>query len=134
MGYEDLLKRAQNKISDELISGERFEVPKAKIFTQGNNTIIKNFTDIASKLDRDKKHFLKYLLKELAAPGEIKGKRAKIQGKIRKEKIDKKIEDYIKEFVTCPICGKPDTKLKKEGNLTKMKCDACGSERVVKKV
>lgn len=134
MSYEDLLKRAEDKISDELVSKERFEVPKVKIFTQGNNTIIKNFAEIASKLNRDKDHLLKYLLKELAAPGEIKGKRLKLQGKFRKRKINKKIEDYIKEFVICPICGKPDTKLRSKGNLKKMKCEACGSEKVVKKV
>jgi len=134
MNYEELVKRAEDKISKELVAESRFKVPEPQIFIQGRNTIIKNFSEISSYLNRDPKHFLKFLLKELAAPGDIEGTRANILGKFRKEKIDEKIKLYVKEFVICPICGKPDTILTKSGSLTKMKCEACGSERVVKKV
>jgi len=134
MDYEELVKRAGDKISDELVSESRFKVPKAQIFIQGKHTIIKNFCEISSYLSRDKNHFLKFLLKELAAPGEIDGTSAKILGKFRDEKINEKIKLYIKNFVTCTICGKPDTKIVKKGNLYKMKCEACGSERAISKV
>jgi len=132
--YKKLLKRAEEKISKELTSESRFKVPEAKILVQGNHTIIQNFSEIASYLNRDKKHFLKFLLKELAARGELKDTRAELLGKFSKDKIDDKIRLYVKGFVVCSVCGKPDTKLIEEGGLTKMKCEACGSKRVVKKV
>ncbi|MCD6478235.1 MAG: translation initiation factor IF-2 subunit beta [Candidatus Aenigmarchaeota archaeon] len=132
--YEKLLERAEEKISKELTVVKRFNVPKAEVLVQGNNTIIQNFSEIASYLNRDKKHLLKFLLKELAAPGEIKDNRAQILGRFTGEKIDDKIKLYVKEFVICSVCGKPDTKLIEEDGLTKIKCEACGSKRVVRKL
>lgn len=134
MNYEELLKRAEEKISKELNNQSRFKVPEAKVLTQGNSTIIKNFSEIASYLNRDKKHLLKFLSKELASPGELNDTVVRFIGKFDKKKIDDKINLYVKNFVICPVCGKPDTILIKEEGLMKMKCEACGSKRVVKKV
>ena len=134
MNYDDLLERAEDKISKETNNDTRFKIPEPKIFVQGKNTMIKNFSDIADFLDRDEKHLLKFLSKQLAASGETSGKMASFLGKFRKEQIDKKIKLYLKEYVFCPVCGKPDTKLVKESGVIKMKCEACGSKRFVKKV
>ncbi|MCD6368122.1 MAG: translation initiation factor IF-2 subunit beta [Candidatus Aenigmarchaeota archaeon] len=134
MDYKELLKRAEDKISKELSSEGRFKVPKADVLIMGNNTIIKNFVDISSYLNRDKKHLLKFLTKELAAPGEFEGGRVRFIGRFDKKKIDEKIDLYVKEFVICPVCGKPDTKLIKEDDLVKLKCEACGSKKVVKRI
>ncbi len=134
MNYEELLKRAEKKISSELATQERFKVPEARILIQGNNTIIVNFSEITNTLSRDPKHFLKFLSKQLAAPGSISGTRAIFLGKFSKEQINSKIELYLKNYVFCPACGKPDTKLIEEEGILKMKCEACGSKRFVKKV
>src|SRR3989344_4125897 len=60
MQYEELLKRAMEKLPKERGSGERFEMPRVEGNTQGNSTIIKNFGEIATKLRRDPKHILKF--------------------------------------------------------------------------
>ena len=39
---------------------------------------------------------------------------------------------YAHEFVFCPECGKPDTKLEKEDKFSFIKCLACGAKNYVK--
>ena len=47
-------------------------------------------------------------------------------------RINEKIAQYANEFVFCPECGKPDSKLEKEGQLLYIKCSACGARHIVK--
>src|SRR3989344_5473933 len=102
-------------------------------YMQGNRTIISNFLQIASALRRDVNHLLKYVLKELATPGEIKKSGALIMGtKVSASRINEKIRQYANEFVLCLECGKPDTKIEREGELNYLKCTACGAKNFVK--
>jgi len=134
MDYDELLKRAEDKISKELTSEERFKVPETQILIQGNNSIVSNFSEIAGSIGRDPKHILKFLSKQLAASGSFDGTRANFLGKFSREQINSKINMYMKSYVFCSVCGKPDTKLIEEEGVGKMKCEACGSKRFVKKV
>lgn len=134
MDYEELLKRAEDKISKEMTTESRFKIPETSVLIQGNNTIITNFSEIVSGLGRDPKHLLKFLSKQLAAQGSLEGNRVSFLGKFTKDQIGNKIKLYAKTYVFCPVCGKPDTKLVEEGDLLKMKCEACGSKRFVKRV
>ena len=78
-------------------------------------------------------HLLKYVLKELATPGEIKKSGSLILGtKVPAPRINEKIRKYANEFVFCFECGKPDTQIVNEGELTYMKCTACGVKNFVK--
>jgi len=133
MEYKEMLKRALSKVrkTDET---ERFEVPAPEIFIQGNQTVIKNFGSIASALRRDQKHLLKFMTKELAAPGYCDGQRAFFQRVVSKSFVAKKVDNYINEFVKCRECKKPDTKLVKEGRILILKCEACGARKSVKQV
>ncbi|MDP3766120.1 MAG: translation initiation factor IF-2 subunit beta, partial [Nanoarchaeota archaeon] len=100
---------------------------------QGNRTIVININQIANTLRRDVSHLLKYVLKELAAPGEIKKSGALIIGtKMPASRINEKVRKYAEEFVLCKECGKPDTKIEKEKGISYLKCSACGSRNVVK--
>ncbi len=129
-----MLKRAEKKIPEKINQTSRFEVPKVKGHIQGNRTIISNFGAIASTLNRKPEHLLKFLLKELATPGEMH-KGAKIIGrKVSASLINEKINKYVRIYVLCPSCGKPDTKLEKEGNTWFIKCMACGAKRPVPKI
>ena len=131
--YEAMLQEIRKNLPEAVFIKERFEIPKVLGHIQGNRTVISNFLQIASALRRDVNHFLKYVLKELATPGEIKKSGALIMGtKVPASRINDKIRQYANEFVLCFECGKPDTKLEKEGELVKMKCTACGAKNVVK--
>jgi translation initiation factor 2 subunit 2 len=52
--------------------------------------------------------------------------------KVPASRINEKIRQYVNEFVLCLECGKPDTAIIREGELTYMKCTACGVKNVVK--
>ena len=131
--YKKMLDDVRKSLPEVVFIKERFEIPKVLGHVQGNRTIISNFLQIASALRRDVEHFLKYVLKELATPGEVKKSGALILGtKVPASRINDKIRQYANEFVLCFECGKPDTAIVREGELTYMKCTACGAKNVVK--
>ena len=133
MDYKKMLEEVRKNLPEAVFLKERFEIPKVLGHMQGNRTIITNFLQIASTLRREVDHLLKYVLKELAAPGEIKKSGALIIGtKVPASRINEKIRQYANEFVLCFECGKPDTTIVKEDELTYMKCTACGAKNIVK--
>jgi translation initiation factor 2 subunit 2 len=131
MDYKKLLERAQSKIPKKALQKERFEIPKVKGHIEGSKTIITNFIQITSILRREPSHLLKYLLRELAAPGNIDGQRLIMGKKISSGIINEKIEKYANEFVICKDCKKPDTQLQKEGRVLMLKCTACGAKHPI---
>lgn len=134
MNYEELLKRAYEKLPKRIEERKRFEVPVAIIEIQGNKALIKNFSDILVALRRDANHFSKFLMKELATPGSVQGSMLILQRKVSREILQKKIENYLKEFVYCKECREPDTKLIKEERIIILKCDACGAKYPVRNI
>ena len=133
MDYDKMLADVRKNLPEAVFVKERFEIPKVMGHVQGNRTIISNFLQIASTLRREVDHMLKYVLKELATPGEIKKSGALIMGtKVPASRINDKIRQYAHEFVLCSECGKPDTQLVREGDLMYLKCTACGAKNFVK--
>ena len=130
--YEDLLNDAYTKV--KVVEGRsgRFEVPQIEGHVEGKKTILTNFLSIASYIRRDPDHFQKFILKELATSGQREGDRLVLNNKIPSSKINAKIDQYIKEFVICKECGKPDTELKKENRLNFINCLACGAKHPVR--
>ncbi|MFH1917155.1 MAG: translation initiation factor IF-2 subunit beta [Nanoarchaeota archaeon] len=125
--YEQLLDRAKEKLPADAETQSRFEIPKVKGHIEGNKTIVSNFIAIAQVLGRKPEHFLKYILKELATPGEIYKQAAIFKSKVPASKVNEKIQQYAELFVICKECAKPDTKITKEGNVYFVKCQACGA-------
>ncbi len=133
MDYKKLLKQARKELPDVVFEKERFEIPKVKGHIQGNRTIISNFIQIADSLRRKPEHMLKYVLRELATPGEIKKSGSVIVGtKVPASRINEKIKQYADGFVLCSECGKPDTKIEKESGISFLKCMACGTRHPIK--
>lgn len=132
MEYEKLLKKARKELPESVLKSERFEIPRVKGHIQGNRTIISNFFQIADFLRRKPEHVLKFILKELATPGELSKSALIIGRKVAASLINNKIELYVNTFVLCPECKKPDTKLQKEKNVVLMKCLACGASKPIK--
>ncbi len=130
--YEELLKKAREKLPEKQITTERFEIPKVKGHVQGNKTVISNFTQIASIFGREQEHLLKYLQRELATPASIDGPRLVLGRKLSASLINSKVEQYALDFVLCKICKKPDTHLIKENKVLFMKCQACGAKNPIR--
>jgi translation initiation factor 2 subunit 2 len=134
MDYESLLKKAMEKLPKKLETKERFEIPSLNIEISGSRTILRNFGELLTVLRREPNHLAKYLSKELATAGSIQGNILVFQGKISKELLQKKVGDYVKEFVYCKQCKEPDTKIVKEGRFSFLKCDACGAKHPVRSI
>ena len=130
--YEKLLDEAYSKVKVVERKSDRFEVPVIEGHIEGKKTILTNFIVIASYIRRDPEHFQKFILKELATSGQREGERLVLNNKIPSSKINAKIDQYVKEFVICKECGKPDTELKKENRLSFMHCLACGAKHPVR--
>jgi len=132
--YKEMLEEVRNKISTNVVKVSRLEVPESRVEIQGNRTFIANFIDITNNIRRDPKHLAKYLFRELAKPGHIDGNRLVLQGKVIKSLIDDKIKNYIKEFVYCQECNRPDTHFEKEERIIFLKCEACGAKQVLRRI
>jgi len=131
--YKKLLEGARKELPEHVFQKERFEIPKVKGHLQGNRTVISNFLQIANVLGREPENMLKFVLRELATPGEIKKSGSVIIGsKVPASRINEKIKQYAHSYVFCYECGKPDTKIEKEGNLSFIKCLACGARHSIK--
>ncbi len=130
--YNKLLKRVIEATPKKELVEDRFKLPKAEIFYEGNSTVIKNFDKISDAVNRSPDLILKFLLGGLGTAGELNGPRVVFQGKIPAKDIQEKLMDYIDTFVMCSECNKPDTHLVKQGRTMLIRCDACGAFRSVK--
>lgn len=130
--YEKLLEEAYGKIKQTNTSLNRFEIPKIEGHFEGRKTILTNFYQIASHLRRKPEHFQKFMLKELAASGQKERDRLVLNIKVPSTKINKKIEEYVNEFVLCRECKKPDTELIRKDRINFIHCLACGAKHSVR--
>jgi translation initiation factor 2 subunit 2 len=131
MNYEELLEEAFKKIVKKETK-DRFQIPQIEGEMQGTRFIVRNFKKIADYLKRDPKHLAKYLMLSLATSGSIEGESLVLNTKVRRDIVQQKLEEYIRKYVFCKVCGEPDTKLIKEDRIYFIQCDACGARYAVK--
>lgn len=127
MEYEDMLRKALQNLPAKQES--RFEVPAASIQQGKKQTVIKNFADIVKTLRRAPEDVARYIFKALAVPGSVRGTELILQSKVPSPLINQRLKEYIKDFVICEECGKPDTVLQKIDSYIFIKCEACGAKR-----
>jgi translation initiation factor 2 subunit 2 len=132
MNYEDMLQEGHDKLPELMKERDRFEIPNVLGRIQGNKTVISNIQEFFTLFNRDKQHFIKFLLKELAAPGELRNEGLVLGRKVSASQVNEKIKKYADIYVICPECGKPDTLLKKENNVNYLVCQACGAKNLVR--
>jgi len=132
MNYEKMLDRAYLSIPQKALEHKRFEIPRAESFIQGTKTIVKGFNTLVGDMRRDKKHFIKFLTKETAAPITEGPNQIIIGGKINSFQFNKLLERYFNEFVLCTECKRPDTRIITQDGIKMMKCEACGAMKPIK--
>lgn len=130
--YKKLLNKARSELPEQVFKKSRFSVPSVESFVQGKKTVFQNFSKIADYINRNQEHFLKFLTKETGTNATIESGSAVFVGKFSGILIADKIKKYLKEFVFCPECGKPDTSILKEGRVHFIKCSACGAKKPVR--
>ncbi len=132
--YQALLNRALEDIPEKNVSGKRFELPSPTIRTSGKKTLILNFTEISSRLNRDSKEVLKFMVRELATAGNVEDQRVIFQGKFSAVTIHRLLDIYTKRYVICPVCRGLDTKIIKENKFNFLLCEACGAKSSIVEV
>ena len=132
--YETLLAKARKELPEQTQKDDRFTIEKVRGHIEGSKTVIVNLKQIAKTVRRAPEHLLKYLLRELATPGKMRGDRTVFGSKVAASTINKKITKYASEFVYCAECNKPDTELSEEKGISYLRCQACGAKKPVKRV
>ena len=132
--YEKLLERARSQLPREILGHKRFELPRVKSGNIGMRTYVVNFKEIADAMNRDPQHLLRYMSREMATAGTMDQARAIFQGKFRSDALDRLVQRYVEEFVTCPVCKGPDTKIVKEKRFSFLQCEACGAKSSVRTI
>ncbi|HSD05398.1 MAG TPA: translation initiation factor IF-2 subunit beta [Nitrosopumilaceae archaeon] len=131
--YEKLLKKIQDKISEnKKDSVSRFELPIVDIMWQGNRTFFRNFAEFPKILRRDPDKVLQYLSKEFASPAQTAGDKAIFVGKKDPHDFTALFARYVKEYLECPTCKSPDTRVEKSNRMTFLICEACGAKSSLK--
>jgi translation initiation factor 2 subunit 2 len=132
MDYDALLERGLSKIPEKATKSSKYETPQTEPSIIGAKTVIYNFKEIAERLNRTPNHLLKFIVRELATSGALEDSRATLQGRFAKETLDELVVRYIKAYVLCGSCNKPDTKLVREDRLTFISCEVCGAKNPAK--
>ncbi len=128
-----MLDRLYLSLPERSKKHERFEMPEAESFIQGNKTIVKNFSAITKSIGRNQKHFLKYITKETATAAALdENGRLVLNRKFRREQLNDLVKSYISQFLLCPECKRPDTKVVEKQGIRMLKCEACGALSSVK--
>ncbi|MHA2365986.1 MAG: translation initiation factor IF-2 subunit beta [Candidatus Hodarchaeales archaeon] len=130
--YLVLLKQARENLPESTKQKSRFELPKIESFIEGNRTIIPNWKEVARQIRRDE-HFAKLMARELATSYEKdKAGRLAFAGKFHNMALNKHLSDYVRQYVICNECHKPDTGLIRDGRMLILVCEACGARHSVK--
>lgn len=128
-----MLDEAYASLPKKQAKDGRFEIPLADVLIAGSKTTVKNFDAICAYIRRKPTQVAKYLFNELAAPGVIEGTRLVLQGKFAARAVSERVQNYVKLFVLCKECGKPDTNLVQiERNVYALQCEACGAKSPVR--
>lgn len=124
--YLRLLERAYKIVTPKV--ERRREIPRIEVYNEAKRTVIRNFKDIATRLNRDPTHIARFFIKELAAPGNVDaGGSLIIYAEKSPRTIEMVYERYIKLYVICPVCGSIDTYLVKRDRMYELVCTACGA-------
>lgn len=132
--YLSTLKRARENLPAHVFEKSRFEIPNADVFKEGNKTWITDWNRILKVINREENgdHLAKHLAGEFATSATEERGRLCLQGKFSRVAVNRELTSYVKDFVLCEECSKPDTRLVREGRILIKVCEACGARVAVK--
>ena len=125
---DDLYSNLKKENSSKLI------LPNLNINITTTNTFFKNAKDILKTLKCNPDHYVKYMNKELGSVNWVSSSKKDglvIKGKVRKQKIQLLLQEYIKKYICCNICKSLNTKLVKEKRLDFICCLDCHSKTAI---
>mgnify|MGYP001773268482 CR=1 FL=1 len=133
--YEALLDRLYKKLPEKDMNVSGQTLPNLIILHIGTTTIIRNFSEYCDRIRRDNKICMRYLLKELGAPGSInENGQLVIQGKFASAVVSALMDRFLRSYVQCSTCKSLDTVLKIDKKIWYISCLACGAQTPVKPI
>ncbi|KAM0675670.1 hypothetical protein GVAV_001038 [Gurleya vavrai] len=129
--YINLLKRAMHILQKRKKSADIKLSIDVKRESSTKTSI--NLRDIATVLNRDEDHLMKFLLKEMVTSGNVSADgRLTIRGSFLSQTVKDYVRKYVDAYVVCKGCESvSDTILTKEKKLLFVKCRSCASSRHV---
>lgn len=127
LDYKSLLDRIYMSLPDKTLDDSRFELPKVESIVQGKQTIWKNFSKAAKVIKRDEAQIYKFIMKEISTASAIQSGTLVLNGVFNNYKLNQIFEKYLKNFVVCSACKKPDTEIINQNGVKVLKCSACGA-------
>ncbi len=134
--YLEMLREAREQLPMTIVSGERFTPPRPIIAIEGRQTHVVNFKEISNSLNRDPKLIARYLSKELGSPYFLTEDERKLilSRRIDPRQVENRLDRFIRTYVICPHCGRPDTVIVKIRRAWILRCMACGAETPIPKI
>ncbi|MEM5881930.1 MAG: hypothetical protein QXS69_00490 [Candidatus Aenigmatarchaeota archaeon] len=130
--YEEMLDEALKKLPNVSISSDRYSLPEIEVKYEKNKTYILNIKEILYKLKRSAEDFRGDFLRIVGVPGRFEKDVLVLSGIINREILRKKLDEYVKYFVLCDLCQKPETVIIKENNIRYLRCEACGNKKILR--
>jgi len=121
----DLYDNLNISKSDKLI------LPNLDINITTTNTFFKNAKDILKTLKCNPNHYVKFMDKELGSVNWVSSSKKDglvIKGKVKKNKIQLLLQEYITKYICCNICKSLDTTIIKEKRNSFLYCNKCFSK------
>ena len=113
---------------------EKLILPNLNINITTTNTFFKNAKDILKTLKCNPDHYVKYMDKELGSVNWVSSSKKDgliIKGKIKKQKIQLLLQEYIKKYICCKICKSLNTKIIKDKKINYIYCNKCFSKTAI---
>jgi len=127
LDYNSLLDRLYMSLPTKTLEDTRFELPTVDSIVQGKQTIWKNFSKCVKDLKREELQMYKFVMKEISTSSTIVNGTLVLNGIFNNQKMNQILEKYLKFFVLCSACKKPDTEIVVQNNVKILKCTACGA-------
>lgn len=129
--YEELLDKAHSELPEILKEYSRFVTPQIRARIQGKTTVVQNLGEVSKIINRKPDMLGKYLLREFGTMGSSDDQRLLMKGQFRQYQIQEKFEEFLRLYVICPECSRPDTRIIQEMRVNFLKCEACGSKHPI---
>lgn len=110
---------------------DKLILPNLNINITTTNTFFKNAKDVLRKLKCNPEHYVKFMDKELGSVNWVSGSKKDgliIKGKVKKQKIQLLLQEYIKKYICCNVCKSLDTKIIKDKKINYIYCNKCYSK------
>ena len=133
--YYSLLGRINSLLGKTGQAHQKINIPPPQIAQVGSiKTTWINFEATVKSLNRDREHFLQFVLAEMAVEGSLDGSGyLMIRGRFRTNQFEKIIRSYVDQYVTCKNCRSTYTELAKNraNRMLVLRCNDCKAEKSI---